>query len=68
MPYANKKQRTEYHNNYNAKRYDSIRVVVPKGKKKDYMTLADKLGLKLNTLVNQLLEQKMTEVEENGNI
>lgn len=62
MPYANQKKKIEYQNNYNSAKYDSLRVVVPKGKKGDYMKLAETLGVKLNTLINQLLEEKLNQI------
>ena len=62
MAYANKNEQMEYQNNYNKQKYDSVRVTVPKGKKDEYMKLADKLGLKLNTLINQLLEDKLNKI------
>ena len=61
MAYANKNEQMEYQNNYNKQKYDSIRVTVPKGKKAEYMDLAKRHGIKLNTLINKLLEEKLNE-------
>ena len=54
---------TKYKNDYNKKNYDKYSVMFPKGKKAQYMALAEKLGVKLNTLINQLLEDKLNQVE-----
>ena len=54
---------TKYKNDYNKKNYDSYLLMLPKGKKIQYMALADKLGVKLNTLINQLLEDKLNQIE-----
>lgn len=43
-------------NDYLKKNYDSLRIIVPKGKKADYMTNAKLEGTSLNALVNKLLE------------
>lgn len=56
-----KEQGSKYRNDFNRKKYDRFSAMFPKGKKSDYMALADKLGLKLNTLINQLLEDKLSE-------
>lgn len=50
-------------NRYNAKSYDSLRVVVPKGRKADIETHAKAAGRSVNGLVNDLLrgELGMTE-------
>lgn len=61
MAYANKNEQMEYQNNYNKQKYDSVRVTVPKGKKAEYMALAERHGIKLNTLINKLLEEKLNE-------
>ena len=53
----------QYKNNYNRNNYDRYSTMFPKGKKAEYMALADKLGIKLNTLINQLLEDKLNQVE-----
>lgn len=61
MAYANKNEQMKYQNNYNKQKYDSIRVVVPKGKKVEYKALAEKHGMKLNTFINKLLEERLNE-------
>ena len=54
---------TKYKNDYNKKNYDKYSVMFTKGKKAQYMALAEKLGVKLNTLINQLLEDKLNQTE-----
>lgn len=44
-----------YRNRYNTQNYDSLRVVVPKGRKATVEALADARGLSVNGLVNGLL-------------
>lgn len=52
-------------NRYNAKAYDNLRIVVPKGRKADIETHAAAAGRSVNGLVNDLLrgEMGMTEKE-----
>lgn len=52
-------------NRYNAKAYDNIRVVVPRGRKADIEAHATAVGRSVNGLVNDLLrgELGMTEKE-----
>ena len=54
---------TKYKNEYHRQHYDRYSTMFPKGKKAEYMALADKLGVKLNTLINQLLEDKLNQIE-----
>lgn len=41
---------------YNAKAYDQIKIVVPKGKREDYKAQAEAHGLSLNAYIVKLLE------------
>lgn len=52
-------------NKYNAKAYDRLNIVIPKGMKVDVDAYAKARGTTLNALVNQLLRQEMglTEAE-----
>ena len=54
---------TKYKNDYNKKNYDSYLLMLPKGKKAEYMALAEQLGVRFNTLINQLLEDKLNQIE-----
>ena len=54
---------TQYKNDYNRKKYDSYLLMLPKGKKAEYMALAEQLGVRFNTLINQLLEDKFNQIE-----
>ena len=63
---AEKKKYTEYKNRFNAEKYDSLRVVVPKGRKADVEAHVESIGARsVNGLVNDLLrgELGMTEKE-----
>lgn len=44
-------------NEYIKNNYDRITLTVPKGKGADYRALAAKQGMKLNTVINQLLSE-----------
>lgn len=53
------KKATGYKNKYNAKAYDSLRIVVPKGRKSDVEGYAAAVGQSVNGLVNGLLRDKL---------
>lgn len=46
-------------NKYNAKAYDNLRIVVPKGRKAEIEAYANGRGISVNALVNLLLRQTM---------
>ena len=47
----------EYRNEYSRNKYDRFSVMLPKGKKAEYMQLAAAQGQSLNAVINQLLQQ-----------
>lgn len=47
----------EYRNEYSRNKYDRFSVMLPKGKKAEYMQLAADQGQSLNAVINQLLQQ-----------
>lgn len=49
----------QYRNEYTKNNYDRFSVLFPKGKKADYMALAESRGVKLNALINKLLEKEL---------
>ena len=51
-------------NRYNAKAYDRITVVVPKGRKGAVETFAHSQGESVNSLVNALLRERLGLTEE----
>lgn len=53
------KASTKAKNKYNAKAYDSLRIVVPKGRKADLDTHAKGKGESINGLVNTLIRKDM---------
>jgi len=53
-----KEHGTQYRNDFNRQKYDRFSVMFPKGKKGDYMKLAENRGMKLNAFVNWLLERE----------
>lgn len=46
----------EYRNEYSRMKYDRFSVMLPKGKKSEYMQLAVDQGQSLNAVINQLLK------------
>lgn len=51
-----KEKGVEYRNGYNRTNYDRCSVMLPKGKKAEYMQLAADKGQSLNAVINQLLK------------
>lgn len=47
----------EYRNEYARANYDRFSVMLPKGKKAEYMKLATEQGQSLNAVINQLLKE-----------
>ena len=58
------KRFTRYKNRYNAENYDSLRIVVPKGRKAEIEAYARDAGESVNGLVNALLREKLGQSEE----
>ncbi len=54
---------TRAKNKYNAKNYDSLRIVVVKGGKAIIKQYTDKEGKSINGLVNELLEAEIPELK-----
>ena len=46
-------------NKYMKNNYDSLRVVVPKGRKKDIAARAEQRDLSINGLINYLIRQEL---------
>ena len=46
----------EYRNEYARANYDRFSVMLPKGKKAEYMRLATEQGQSLNAVINRLLQ------------
>ena len=51
------KTSTASKNRYNARAYDRINTVVPKGMKEKYRAAAEAKGMSLNAYINKLLEE-----------
>lgn len=47
----------EYRNEYSRMKYDRFSVMLPKGKKAEYMQLAAAQGQSLNAVINRLLQE-----------
>lgn len=58
------KSSTRAKNKYNAANYDSLRIVVPKGRKKEIETFAAAQNESVNGLVNMLLREAMNQSEQ----
>ena len=50
---------TEYKNKYNTENYDSLRIVVPKGRKQTVEAYVRERGMTINGLVNSLLRNEL---------
>lgn len=55
------KASTKAKNKYNAANYDSLRIVVPKGKKAKIKAYADSKGESINGFVNKAIDKAMAE-------
>lgn len=55
-----------YRNEYSRMKYDRFSVMLPKGKKSEYMRLAAAQGQSLNAVINQLL-QDWQQIATNSN-
>ena len=53
------KASTRAKNKYNAKVYDSLRIVVPKGRKEAIQAVADAQGESLNGFVTKAVDERM---------
>ncbi len=51
--------KTKYQNEYISKKYDSLRIVVPKGKKAKIKAYADSKGESINGFVNRAIDETM---------
>ena len=51
-----KEKGVEYRNEYSRMKYDRFSVMLPKGKKAEYMQLAADQGQSLNAVINRLLQ------------
>jgi predicted HicB family RNase H-like nuclease len=49
-----------YRNEYSKVKYDRFSVMLPKGKKAEYMQLAAEQGKSLNSVINHLLSEWQT--------
>lgn len=59
MAKSNGNAQTKAKNKYNAKTYDNLRIIVPKGKKDVIKAFADSRGKSLNGFVNEAIDEKM---------
>ena len=51
-----KYNKTKYNNSYNKAKYDSLRIVIPKGKKSKLQNYCKSQGISLNKLINNYIE------------
>lgn len=58
---AEKFNKIEYNNKYNAEKYERIALVVPKGKKAKIKACADSKGESINGFVNKAIDKAMEE-------
>lgn len=55
MSYKDKAEAIRYNNDYNARAYDRINLIVPKGDKETIKARADELGESINGYINKLI-------------
>lgn len=58
------KASTRAKNNYNAKNYDSLRIVVKKGRKAEIKAHAERQGKSINGYVTEAIDEKMERDQE----
>jgi len=61
--YMTAKAATKAKNKYNAVNYDSLRIVVPKGRKDRIQSAADAAGESLNKFVNTAIEDRIERLQ-----
>lgn len=61
MAEKEKFNKTKYQNEYISKNYDSLRIVVSKGKKAKIKAYADSKGESINGFVNKAIDKAMEE-------
>ncbi|MDE5670380.1 MAG: hypothetical protein K2I14_02810 [Eubacterium sp.] len=61
MAEKEKFNKTKYQNEYISKKYDSLRIVVPKGKKDKIKAYAAGKGESINGFVNKAIDKAMEE-------
>ncbi len=64
MAKSNGNAQTKAKNKYNAKTYDNLRIIVPKGKKDVIKAFADSRGKSLNGFVNEAIDEKIERESE----
>lgn len=57
---------TKAKNKYNARVYDSLRIVVPKGKKEIIKKAAEDVGESINRFVNKAIDERLKGGGKNG--
>ncbi len=55
--------KVKYNNEFNAKAYDRINLVVPKGAKERIKEAADKNGESVNSLINRVVFEEVERIE-----
>lgn len=61
---AEKFNKITYNNKYNAEKYDSLRIVVPKGKKDKIKAVAQSQSESLNGFVNKAIDNEIKRCDE----
>lgn len=60
MAYKDKADAIKYNNDYNARAYDRINLIVPKGDKEIIKARADELGESINGYINKLIADDLS--------
>jgi len=64
MDSCRSKAATKAKNKYNAQNYDSLRIVVPKGRKAEILAVAEAAGVSLNGYVSKAVEERIISAEQ----
>lgn len=54
-------------NDYNRDRYDRVNIMIPKGRRQVWKTVAAAMGLSMNSLVNRSVEEKIAAFQQRNN-
>lgn len=55
--------KVKYNNEFNAKAYDRINLIIPKGEKERIKSAADKNGESVNGLINRIIFAEVERIE-----
>jgi len=63
MAYKDKAQKTAYQNKYIKQAYDRINLTVPKGRKDEIQSIAERQGQSVNGFINKLIDEALERLQ-----